>query len=406
LPRLLVLALFITFDLVMFGAFVRVADAGLGCPDWPGCYGKVTPLGAIQEISAEALERPHGPVTVFKAWVEMLHRYIAGALGVLIICLAWLAWRHGGQRHQSAHAGADRRPASEAAGPAAVHAVAGPSVGPSVRPSVRPFASPFASPPAGPSAGSPTGRFAGPPAGPSAGLACFTLFWVILQGMFGMWTVTLRLQPAVVTAHLLGGIILFALLLMQHNRISHHPPVSAAALRYRSWGLLAMLLVFVQIALGGWVSSNYATLACRDFPMCQGSWWPSMDIAAGFEVWRPLGMTGEGAGLPFPALTAIHYAHRLIAYVVLVAVGVLAWRVRRVAGLEGVGRWLLLVLLAQFITGLTNIFLDWPMAAAVLHTGGATALVGGLLMLNFRVGMVSRATSEATMPVPVFPVPR
>ena len=241
-----------------------------------------------------------------------------------------------------------------------------------------------------------------PLAGPSTRLACFTVLWVILQGLFGMWTVTLRLQPAVVTAHLLGGVILFALLLMQRNRISGHPPVSPDAVRYRSWGALAMLLVFIQIALGGWVSSNYATLACRDFPMCQGSWWPSMDIAAGFEVWRPLGMTAEGAGLPFPALTAIHYAHRLMAYGTLSAVGVLAWRVRRVAGLEGVGKWLLLVLLAQFVTGLTNIFLDWPVAAAVLHTGGATALVGGLLMLNFRSGMAGRAASRGIMPAPAF----
>lgn len=110
-----------------------------------------------------------------------------------------------------------------------------------------------------------------------------------------------------------------------------------------------------------------------------------MDFAAGFEVWRPLGMTADGAGLPFPALTAIHYAHRLMAYLVLGLVGMLAWRVRRVHGLETVGKGLLAILLVQLITGLTNIFLDWPAAAAVLHTGGATALVGGLLILNFRV---------------------
>lgn len=325
----LALALFITFDLIMFGAFVRISDAGLGCPDWPGCYGKVTPFGAMHHIEAEALARPHGPVTVFKAWIEMLHRYVASALGLLIIWLAWLAWRHRGE-----------------------------------------------------------------PRAPSFPLALFTLAWVILQGMFGMWTVTLRLQPAVVTAHLLGGIILFALLLMQQNRIARHPPVAPAAGRLRPFAMAALVLIFLQIALGGWVSSNYATLACRDFPTCQGSWWPDMDIAAGFEFWRPLGMTADGAGLPFPALTAIHYAHRLMAYVVLLGVGLLAWRARRLAGLERIGKWLLLVLLAQLVTGLTNIFLDWPMAAAVLHTGGATALVGGLLMLNFRVGAGRRLPSE------------
>jgi heme a synthase len=325
----LALALFITFDLIMFGAFVRISDAGLGCPDWPGCYGKVTPFGAMQDIQAEALARPHGPVTVFKAWVEMLHRYVASALGLLIIWLAWLAWRHRGE-----------------------------------------------------------------PRAPSFPLALFTLAWVILQGMFGMWTVTLRLQPAVVTAHLLGGMILFALLLMQQNRVAQHPPLAAGSSRLRPWALAGLALVFLQIALGGWVSSNYATLACRDFPTCQGAWWPDMDIAAGFEIWRPLGMTADGAGLPFPALTAIHYAHRLMAYVVLLVVGLLAWRARRQAGLERIGLWLLLALAAQVVTGLTNIFLDWPMAAAVLHTGGATALLGGLLMLNFRVGVGRRLPLE------------
>ncbi len=328
LTRLVALALFITFDLIMFGAFVRISDAGLGCPDWPGCYGRATPFGAMDNIRAEALLRPDGPVTVFKAWIEMLHRYLASALGLLIIAIAWLAWRERRQFRVLPAAGG-------------------------------------------------TASFA---------LALFTLFWVILQGLFGMWTVTLRLQPVVVTSHLLGGVLLFALLLVQRNRIARHPTVAPEAGRYWVWSVAALLLLFVQIALGGWVSSNYATLACQDFPTCQGAWWPDMNIAAGFEILRPLGKTADGAGLPFPALTAIHYAHRLMAYVVLLSIGVLAWRVRRVAGLERVGSWLLLMLLAQLITGLTNIFLDWPMAAAVLHTGGATALVGGLLMLNFRSG--------------------
>jgi cytochrome c oxidase assembly protein subunit 15 len=328
---------------------VRVVDAGLGCPDWPGCYGKVTPFGAMDEIRAEALARPQGPVTVFKAWVEMLHRYIASGLGLLIIVLAVMAWRM--RRDAPASAADGKRPA---------------------------------------------GR-------PSFLLASVTLAWVILQGLFGMWTVTLRLQPAVVTTHLLGGIALFALLLMQRNRVIAQPALAPEAGRLHGWAMLALLLVFLQIALGGWVSSNYATLACRDFPTCQGSWWPPMDIAAGFELWRPLGMTADGAGLPFAALTAIHYAHRLMAYLALLVVGLLAWRVRQIAGLERIGRGLLIVLAAQLVTGLTNIFLDWPAAAAVLHTGGATALVGLLLMLNFRSGAAGRAAPAQTMNFPVQP---
>ncbi len=345
---LLALALFITFDLIMFGAFVRVVDAGLGCPDWPGCYGKVTPFGAMDEIRAEALARPQGPVTVFKAWVEMLHRYIASGLGLLIIVLAVMAWR---MRREVPAAAVDGGTARR----------------------------------------------------PSFVLAWVTLAWVVLQGLFGMWTVTLRLQPAVVTSHLLGGITLFALLLMQRNRVIVQPAVAPEAGRVHGWAMLALLLVFLQIALGGWVSSNYATLACRDFPTCQGSWWPPMDIAAGFELWRPLGMTADGAGLPFAALTAIHYAHRLMAYLVLVVVGLLAWRMRHIMGLERIGRGLLIVLAAQLVTGLTNIFLDWPAAAAVLHTGGATALVGLLLMLNFRSGAAGRAAPAQTMNSPVQP---
>jgi cytochrome c oxidase assembly protein subunit 15 len=363
LARLVALALFITFDLIMFGAFVRVSDAGLGCPDWPGCYGKLTPAGAMDDILAEATARPQGPVTVFKAWVEMLHRYVASALGLLIIWIAWLAWRQRPSRRASPLAkGGQPDAAGGAWGGASFSASTGAWGGATI------------------------GAFNSASGTVSFPLALVTLFWVILQGLFGMWTVTLRLQPAIVTAHLLGGMVLFALLLMQLNRTIQHPPLAAEAGSYRTWARLALALLFAQIALGGWVSSNYATLACQDFPKCQGYWWPEMDVAAGFQIWRPLGMTADGAGLPFPALTAIHYAHRLMAYVVLAVLGVLAWRVRRVGGLERIGLWLLLVLAMQVITGLTNIFLDWPAAAAVLHTGGATALVGGVLMLNFRSG--------------------
>jgi heme a synthase len=334
--KLLYVALFLTFDLIMFGAFVRVTDAGLGCPDWPGCYGKASPLGALETIRGEAAARPDGPVTVFKAWVEMLHRYVGALLGLLIIAVAVVASRG--------------RPVAKD--------------GPKPLPRLDPT------------------------------LAWITVGWVIVQGIFGAWTVTLKLKPLVVTAHLLGGMILFALLLAQAARISDHPPVPARVARYGGWILASLVAVFVQIALGGWVSTNYATLACNDFPLCQGSVWPDMDFAAGFELWRPLGMTGDGQGLPFPALTAIHYVHRLFAYVVFAVVGMLAWRMLPIDGLQRIGRWLLAVLALQLLTGLTNIFLDWPLLAAVVHTGGATALLGLLLMLRFRVraqGPVSKA---------------
>lgn len=366
--KLLCFALFLTFDLIMFGTFVRVTDAGLGCPDWPGCYGQLTPLGALDTIRAEAAARPHGPVTEFKAWVEMLHRYIAAGLGLIVIVLAVMATRlHGAVQ---AEARVDRSHGRRAP----------------------PCAGARMAPDPTPAGGSPShipggviGRIAAPGVPPGVALAWFTLAWIILQGVFGAWTVTLKLKPLVVTGHLLGGMILFALLLAQAVRVAGHPPVAREAGRFARLGAIALAMLFVQIALGGWVSTNYATLACRDFPTCQGELWPTMDFVAGFELWRRLGVTGDGGALPFQALTAIHYTHRLFAYAVFAVVGLLAWRIRRVGGLQRVGDMLLTVLLLQFVTGLTNIFLDWPLVAAVLHTGGAAALLGLLLMVNFRV---------------------
>jgi cytochrome c oxidase assembly protein subunit 15 len=370
--KLLFFALFLTFDLIMFGTFVRVTDAGLGCPDWPGCYGKVTPLGALDTIRAEASLRPHGPVTEFKAWVEMLHRYIAAGLGLIVIALAVMATRLRRLRRAEARVDAShgRRPPL---GAGARMAPAEPPVGGPAHPAPVP----------GPGSGR-TLPEATPSAPPGVALAWLTLAWIILQGIFGAWTVTLKLKPLVVTGHLLGGMILFGLLLAQAVRVAGHPPVAREAAGYARWAALALGLLFLQITLGGWVSTNYATLACRDFPACQGALWPNMDFAAGFELWRRLGVTGDGSALPFQALTAIHYTHRLGAYVVFAVVGGLAWRIRRVGGLERVGELLLAVLALQLVTGLTNIFLDWPLIAAVLHTGGAAALLGVLLVVNFR----------------------
>lgn len=313
--KLLAFALFLTFDLIMFGAFVRVTDAGLGCPDWPGCYGQASPVGAMSQIREAAQALPDGPVTVFKAWVEMLHRYVAAGLGLIIIALVILAHRDGTRRA-------------------------------------------------------------------STPLAWFTLAWILLQGAFGAWTVTLKLQPAIVTAHLLGGTVLFGLLIAQWVRVRRHDGLAplGAGLRRLAW--VAGLVLFVQIMLGGWVSTNYATLACEDFPTCQGQWWPVADFARGFEVWRPLGRSADGAALTFQALTAIHLTHRVWAAVAFACLGLLALRLRSQDA--RVARWLGGLLALQLITGLTNIFLDWPLAAAVAHTGGAAALLGVTLMVALR----------------------
>jgi len=319
LQALTVLTLFLTFDLVLFGAFTRLTDSGLGCPDWPGCYGNASPVGARAEISAAQEAMPTGPVTHGKAWVEMIHRYLATGVGVLIIVLTVTSWL----QHWRA-----RRGLAEA-----------------------------------------------PPISPW--WATLTLFWVCLQGAFGALTVTMKLFPAIVTLHLIGGLVLLALLCVQAVRHAHWAqgklPVRLSP-ALRSGLVWSGILVALQVVLGGWVSTNYAVLACTTFPTCQGSWWPAMDFAQGFQVWRKLGMLQDGSHISFAGLTAIHYVHRLMAYVVLAALLALVWRLRKAAVLPVPTRWLLVLTLAQLVTGLSNVVLGWPLVAAVLHTGGAAAL--------------------------------
>lgn len=316
LAALGVLTLFLTFDLVMFGAFTRLTDSGLGCPDWPGCYGTSSPWAAHAEISAAQAQMPTGPVTHGKAWVEMIHRYLATMVGVLIIALTVLAWR----THRQTPLHGIRHPL----------------------------------------------------------WASMTLVWVLIQGAFGALTVTMKLFPAIVTLHLLGGLFLLVLLCAQtvgyqQGVRNQSPAPISTRLRAGLWVVFALL--FIQVALGGWVSTNYAVLACSTFPDCNGSWWPEMDFAQGFEIWRPLGLLSDGSPIHFAALTAIHYIHRLAAYAVILAVLALVYVLRQQPALASQRRWLLGLIALQFGTGLSNVVLDWPLLAAVLHTGGAAALV-------------------------------
>jgi cytochrome c oxidase assembly protein subunit 15 len=315
---LTLVTLFLTFDLVLFGAFTRLTDSGLGCPDWPGCYGYLSPVGAHANIAAEQSQMPSGPVTHTKAWIEMVHRYMATVVGGLILTLAAFSWaRRWGSGGNS--------------------------------------------------------RIA---------LPTFTLVWVCVQGAFGALTVTMKLFPLIVTLHLLGALVLLALLTLQVQR--DRLQSGAVLPSNMTQGLfmataVGLLMLFVQVLLGGWVSTNYAVLACNTFPQCQGSWWPLMDFEQGFTLWRHLGQTAQGDSLTFEALTAIHYVHRLTAYVVLAYLTWLALRLRRVAELPA--KLLLCLLLLQFLTGLSNVVLDWPLVAAVLHTGGAAAMVVVLVWL-------------------------
>jgi cytochrome c oxidase assembly protein subunit 15 len=333
--KLVWVTVFLTFDLIMFGAFTRLTDSGLGCPDWPGCYGHGSPLQAHADISAAEAAMPSGPVTVMKAWIEMIHRYLAMAVGVLIIAIMVSAWRRWLQSGRSQ-----------------------PKFSPAL----------------------PTVLFA----------------FVCLVGAFGAWTVTMKLQPIIVTIHLLLGISLLALLTWLGARQSGHFPVSQSASALRMPAAVATVILAIQIALGGWVSTNYAVLACTDFPLCHGALIPQMDFANGFSLWRELGKTAGGEYLPFPALTAIHWTHRNFAFVVVLFVAWAAHRALKTDGLQNIGRWLLIVISMQFATGVSTVFFKWPLALAVIHNGGAALLVLLLTMLNYKAYAAHRTALNHT----------
>jgi cytochrome c oxidase assembly protein subunit 15 len=319
LRTLTLVTLFLTFDLVLFGAFTRLSDSGLGCPDWPGCYGSASPIGAREEITQAQTALPTGPVTHVKAWIEMGHRYLATGVGVLILTLAVASWLQ------------LRRRGALGAGPA-----------------VSPW------------------------------WPTLTLIWVCVQGAFGALTVTMKLFPAIVTLHLLGGLILLALLQAQASRYALVAgQIEVTTMPGRVYGLLwlSFVLLWLQIALGGWVSTNYAVLACSEFPACQGSFWPAMDFRQGFTLWRELGATSDGQHISFAALTAIHYAHRLAAYAVMLVLLVAAGRLGREPATRKASYALLGLVIWQFLSGLSNVVLGWPLVAALAHTGGAAAMV-------------------------------
>ena len=308
LRTLTLLTVFLTFDLTLFGAFTRLTDSGLGCPDWPGCYGQASPVGAKVQINAEQAAMPTGPVTHQKAWIEMIHRYLASGVGVLILVLAISSWM-------------ERR------------------------------------------------RIAVNPWWPMA-----TLVWVCIQGAFGALTVTMKLFPAIVTMHLMGAMVLLALLQAQAVKYEQGSKTFVLPARTRWFLIAGFVLLAWQIALGGWVSTNYAVLACAEFPMCQGVWVPPMDMWQGFEIWRELGQTGQGNTIALPALTAIHVVHRMFAFVVFGVLGYAAWLLYTYDRKQPAA-WIAGLLLWQLITGLSNVVLGWPLIAAVSHTGGAAGLV-------------------------------
>jgi len=348
--KLVWVMVFLTFDLIVFGGFTRLTDSGLGCPDWPGCYGEANPFLAHEQIAAAEAAMPTGPVTVAKAWIEMIHRYLAMGIGALILALLFTSIKQWRRTHDAVFQ----------------------------------------------------------PAMPIALLAS-----VLVQGAFGAWTVTLKLQPVIVTIHLLLGMMLLAMLAWMGSREDAllKPPAPlqsvttapglVARLRGLRWlSLLAAVVLTVQIALGGWVSTNYATMACDTFPLCQGALVPELDFEHGFHLWRELGKTMEGHYLPFSALVAIHWVHRAFALAVVLVLGMAIWRAWRLPGLGKTACLLALVMTAQLFTGIATVYFSFPLAIAVMHNAGAALLVLLVTMLNYRVKFQLDAARVLPAPEP------
>ena len=307
----------------VFGAFVRLSHAGLSCPDWPTCYGRIAWPTQGHEIEAANAAFPERPVETDKAWREQGHRYIAGILVLTTFALAIWSWRRRGE------AGHEWRP-------------------------------------------------------PLAAAAL-----IVFQALLGMWTVTWKLKPVVVMAHLLGGMATFALLCwiafrnMAPARVADVPPRRALI-------VVGLVLLALQIALGGWTSANYAALACgMDYPACMGQWWPATDFREAFVLWRGIGVDYEGGVLDAPARAAIHLSHRWFALLVAAHLLALSLRCVRLPGWRVAGMALGGLVAAQFALGVTNVLAGLPLAVATAHNAGAALLLATL------VWMLARAMPRA-----------
>ena len=305
----------LAFIVIVIGAYTRLSDAGLGCPDWPGCYGKLIVPEHVEAGNENLAVRP---LEHAKAWKEMVHRYAASTLGLLILIMALVAWINSQYSH------------------------------------IRLFST-------------------------------VLLGLVIFQGLLGMWTVTLLLKPVIVMAHLLGGLTILSLLywtiLRQQSRQGVF--VSAGNKKLLPLTATALIVLVLQISLGGWTSSNYAALACPDFPTCQAVWWPNMDFKEGFILWRGLGVDYEGGVLHGSARTAIHMAHRIGAVIALIALLTVAIQAIR-SGMKSTqitGIAVLVLLLTQISLGIANIVLYLPLSVAVAHNGVAALLLLSLVTL-------------------------
>lgn len=318
--RLTFYATLLALIVVSFGAYTRLTDSGLGCPDWPGCYGTLTVPESIDQIEKAQAVYPDSPVEIEKAWIEMIHRYIAGILGIMILVIAFMSIRLREQINYS-------------------------------------LKWPF-----------------------------FLLGLVIFQAALGMWTVTLLLKPAVVTSHLLGGMTVLGILtFLMHRNYGTHRENFVSNKYERKIIRFSLVLLFIQIALGGWTSTNYAALACTDYPTCHGSLIPEMDFYNAFTIFRELGVTSIGEPLSLEALHAIQWVHRMGAIVLLVYLLFVAYILKVNQGFNMWRNVLILVISLQFIIGIANLLLHLPIVLATLHNLGAALLVVILVGINSRI---------------------
>jgi cytochrome c oxidase assembly protein subunit 15 len=302
---------------VTMGAWVRLTDAGLGCPDWPGCYGRLIVSESIADDPSVSHLTADRPIETGKAWREMIHRYFASTLGLLCVALAGIAIA--------------RRKLPQ-----------------------QPVALPLV-----------------------------LLGLVVFQGLLGMWTVTLQLLPLIVVAHLIGGLSVAAILFW----LAHAPgrPIAGAG-GLKALGLAALAALALQIFLGGWTSSNYAALACPDFPTCQTQWWPELaDFGSGFDFIHEIGVDYEGGVLDHPARVAIHFTHRLGAIVAALLLSLLAFRLLRLPEGRIAGAAVLTALVAQIGIGISIVLFGVPLAVAVAHNGVAAALLLTVVHANQRI---------------------
>lgn len=317
---LVLVATLLALCVVSLGAYVRLTDAGLGCPDWPGCYGTLTVPQSEAAILQAQTTYPDSAVEVGKAWREMAHRYLAGTLGLLVLAIFVLGWK--------------------------------------ARNEIK--SSPYTS--------------------------SFLLLLIGFQAMLGMWTVTMLLKPAIVSGHLLGGMSTLAVLSwLAHRHWGYYSDSIVTCQRLRLAIRLALVLLFMQIFLGGWTSTNYAALACTDFPTCHGAWLPDMDFKDAFHMVRELGLSKDGSALSLASLTAIQWTHRvgaLVSFIYLGALGLTTlkyWQLKRWSVL------LLSALITQIALGISNLVLHLPLVLAVAHNFTAALLVIIVVVLNSKI---------------------